>query len=82
MTSPDLPCNRFVVLVTDYLDGALDPDLVLLVDHHLTLCHGCSEVLSQWRRTISLTGALTVDEVEACDPVVRAELVAAFTVTG
>jgi predicted anti-sigma-YlaC factor YlaD len=77
--APDLPCIEFVDLVTDYLEGALEPRGRALVDDHLAGCTGCRTVLDQWREVITLTGRLAVDEVDGVDPVVRQELVAAFT---
>ena len=74
----DLPCVEFVELVTDYLDGALDPDHRHLVDGHLEICSGCRTVLAQWREVIELTGRLDAHDVDEVDPVVREALVAAF----
>jgi hypothetical protein len=78
MTPPDLPCNRFIVLVTDYLEGALDPAAQEQVDHHVSICKGCREVLGQWQRTIELTGTLSEHDVDSIDERVRSELLAAF----
>jgi len=76
---PDLPCNLFVELVTDYLEGALPLDQRALVDAHLTICVGCATVLDQWRTVISLAGRIAEDEVDRVDPVVRRSLVVAFS---
>jgi hypothetical protein len=75
---PDLPCARFVLLVTEYLEGALDPATTEQVAFHVGKCRGCGEVLRQWQTTIELTGELAEAEVHALDPHVRADLVAAF----
>ncbi len=75
---PDLACNRFVELVTEYLDGALTPEEQARVDEHLGICEGCTRVLAQWRLVIEMTGRLRHDEVEAIDPATRASLIAAF----
>ena len=76
--SPDLPCNVFVELVTDYLEGALAPDLRALVDEHLAICRGCATVLDQWRTVVRLSGRLSEAEVSAVEPEVRRSLMAAF----
>ena len=70
----DLPCNLFVELVTDYLDGALAPEQRARVEGHLGICEDCASVLDQWRLVIELTGELRHDEVEAIDPATRASL--------
>jgi MFS family permease len=43
----DFACQEFVELVTDYLDGALAPELEGKVQRHLDECDGCSEYLHQ-----------------------------------
>lgn len=74
----DLPCNQFVELVTEYLDGALTPEELARVDEHLGICEDCASVLAQWRLVIEVTGELRHDEVERIDPTARASLMAAF----
>jgi anti-sigma factor RsiW len=59
----DLDCQRWVELVTDYLDGVLDSPTVAAVHRHLAECDGCEEYLAQMRRTIELTGRLSDDPV-------------------
>ena len=75
---PDLPCNQFVELVTEYLDDALTAEERARVDEHLGICEDCAAVLAQWRLVIGLTGELRHDEVETIDPAARASLMAAF----
>jgi len=75
---PDLPCQEFVALVTDYLEGALDPAQVAIVDAHLAVCDGCRRVLAQWREVIEVLGRLRERDVGEVDPTVRASLVDAF----
>jgi anti-sigma factor RsiW len=75
---PDLPCNEFVALVTDYLDGALPGDLVANIDAHLAICPGCRRVVAQWREVIRLTGQLAESDVDRIDPDTRAQLIATF----
>ena len=74
----DLPCAVFVEMITDYLDGALPADLRARVEAHLAICPGCSSVLEQIQRVISLAGRLREDDVEALPDADRAQLMAAF----
>jgi anti-sigma factor RsiW len=75
---PDLPCNVFVELVTDYLEDALEPHQRAWVDAHLASCGGCETVLAQWRETIALTGRLREAEVDRVDPETRHVLLETF----
>jgi anti-sigma factor RsiW len=75
---PDLPCDQFVELVTDYLDGTLDAELRARIDAHLEICSGCRSVLAQWREVIHLTGRLAVADVDEAAPDVRDNLMSAF----
>ena len=80
MTDPfEIPCRVLVEMLTDYLEGALDPDAVERVDAHLGVCPPCVHVLDQFRETIRLTGALREDDVDELAPDVRAELQSAFS---
>ena len=53
-----LACQELVELVTDYLEGALTPDLLEAFRTHISECGNCAEYLHQMRRTIDL-GRLT-----------------------
>lgn len=61
MTEQHLPCNVVVELLTDYLDGALDPDTVASLERHLELCPPCVVFLDQLRATINAVGHLRHD---------------------
>jgi anti-sigma factor RsiW len=58
-----LSCQELVELVTDYLEGALTPEMHDRFERHIGKCDGCNVYVEQMRRTIELTGRLTVDEV-------------------
>ena len=75
---PDVPCNEFVEVVTDYLDGALPAELVADIDAHLAICSGCRSVLAQWREVVRLAGRLAETEVDRVEPGTRAQLMATF----
>jgi anti-sigma factor RsiW len=46
-----LPCIEAVELLTDYLEGALDPETARRVEAHLELCPPCATYLEQLRET-------------------------------
>ncbi len=74
----DFPCNEFVEVVTDYLDGALPPDDTRRLEAHLEVCPGCQSVLDQFRVVIATTGRLAEHDVDALTDAQRAPLMAAF----
>ena len=49
-----LTCREFVEILTDYLDGALEPAERADVERHLVICRGCSNYTEQMRSTIGL----------------------------
>jgi anti-sigma factor RsiW len=63
MSYEDLPCVDFVELVTDYLEGALPTEQLLIIERHLAFCAPCVDYLDQMRATVRATGALRVTEV-------------------
>lgn len=75
----EIPCRNLVEMLTDYIEGNLDPADVERVDAHLGVCPPCVFVVEQLRRTIELTGELRADDVEGIEPDVRAELMQAFS---
>jgi predicted anti-sigma-YlaC factor YlaD len=75
MTYEDLPCQDFVELATDYLEGALGVDQRLVVELHLATCSPCVDYLDQLRTTLRVMGELRESDVPA--PVMES-LVAAF----
>ena len=52
----EVVCVDVVELLTDYLEGALSPQLRVLVDDHLTACSACRLYLEQLSRTIAELG--------------------------
>ena len=51
-----MTCQEFVELVTDYLEGALDPSERARFAAHIDHCDGCEEYLVQFRETIAAVG--------------------------
>jgi anti-sigma factor RsiW len=70
-----VPCQRIVELVTDYLEGALDPDMTAEVEAHLALCDGCDIYVEQMRATIRALGKVPITTLSET---AQAELVRAF----
>ena len=77
MTGPDdLACIELVELVTDHLEGALEPDVRRRLERHLEECEGCVEHVEQVRRTVALLRAVPQDE--QLSPQARERLLGAF----
>ncbi len=74
----DLRCDHVVEMVTDFLEGALDPaderDLV----EHLNGCDGCSDYVEQYRQAVRTLGELPAEEGATLSPEGRAALLEAF----
>jgi len=70
-----IACQEVVELVTDYLEGVLEPEQSAEVEAHLQLCEGCAEYLEQMRETIRLLGTVPIPTLSAA---AQAELVNAF----
>jgi anti-sigma factor RsiW len=56
-----LDCDQLVELVTDFVEGALDPVTERRVVDHLAECEGCSTYLEQMRTTARALGELPPD---------------------
>jgi predicted anti-sigma-YlaC factor YlaD len=70
-----ITCQEVVELVTDYLEGVLDPAEVAEIEAHLNLCEGCTAYLEQVRTTIRMLGRVPV---ETLSPAAREGLLRAF----
>jgi anti-sigma factor RsiW len=70
-----MSCEDFVELVTEYLEGALDPETRRRFEHHLGLCDGCVTYVDQIRETMRVAG--TLDEEHLSEPA-RTHLLQAF----
>jgi anti-sigma factor RsiW len=70
-----LTCQQMVELVTEYLDGVMEPRRRARFEEHLAGCAGCTAYLAQFRTTVALTGRLDVGDVPGP---VMGELLSAF----
>ncbi len=55
-------CREFVEVLTDYLDGALDPGERAEIERHIVICRGCTNYVEQFRSTIGLLGRIADEE--------------------
>jgi anti-sigma factor RsiW len=62
-TYEELSCQELVELVTDYLEGALPPELHDRFEQHIGHCAGCRTFLEQMRATVRATGTLTPESL-------------------
>jgi predicted anti-sigma-YlaC factor YlaD len=69
-----MTCREVVEIVSDYLEGALAPDVLARLDAHLCDCDACRRYIEQVRVTVSLSARTSALE-ESPD---REALLAAF----
>jgi anti-sigma factor RsiW len=71
----ELNCQEIVEVITDYLEGTIDPELRAAFDTHLAGCPHCTHYLEQLEATIRVAGTIRPDELS---PDFRAGLLEAF----
>ena len=74
-TRHELICQEVVEVITDYLEGAMDPELRASFEAHLSGCPHCTHYLEQMRATIRVAGTITAADLS---PEFRAGLLEAF----
>ena len=70
-----LTCQQVVELVTEYLEGVMEPRRRARFEAHLAGCDGCTNYLEQFRTTVAVVGRLDVGDVPTP---VMSELLSAF----
>ena len=75
MSVQELSCRELVELVTDYLEGAMEPALRASFEAHLAGCPHCTRYLRQIEATIRASGTVRAEELS---PEFRAGLLDAF----
>jgi anti-sigma factor RsiW len=72
---PDVTCQELVELVTEYLEGTLEPSDSARFAAHVERCDGCTEYLVQFRETITAVGHLPPESI---DPAAATKLLGVF----
>ena len=72
---PEMSCRELVELVTDYLEGALDPGAQQRFEAHLRICDGCVAYVEQMRTTGRILGRIPE---ESLPPDIRDRLLMVF----
>ena len=75
MSPSSLTCKELVELVTEYLEGGLQPDERLAFERHVAICPPCRGYFSQLRRIARTAGSLREEHVPAA---LRDDLLNAF----
>jgi anti-sigma factor RsiW len=65
MSRQALDCQDLVELVTNYLEGVLDPATLRRFEDHLPSCDGCDTYVDQMRITLRMLGSIPVASVDA-----------------
>jgi hypothetical protein len=55
-------CQQFVHLLTDYLEGVVDPQQRADIERHIVICGGCATYADQMRTTIDLLGRVVAED--------------------
>ena len=63
-----LTCSELVEVLTEYLEGVLDPAQRADIERHIVLCAGCARYVGQMDTTLRLLGLLVDDEPEMDPP--------------
>lgn len=75
MTEIAFSCQQIVELVTEYLEGGLNPQERLAFEQHVTICPPCRGYLGQLRKLTRSVGGL---REESLPPALRESLLHAF----
>jgi anti-sigma factor RsiW len=69
----EVTCRQFVELVTEYFEGALEPDTLSQVEEHLVMCDWCVTYVEQMHATLASLRELRDEPApEPPDPVLAA----------
>ena len=75
MPADEITCREVLDLLTEYLEGALAPEVEQSVAEHLDGCDHCRDSLGAFRAAIEATGSLREEDVPDD---VRRSLIATF----
>ena len=62
-TAEQIACVQLVELVTEYVEGSLDPHDAARFEAHIAACDGCRTYLDQMRQTIAALGHLPQESI-------------------
>jgi predicted anti-sigma-YlaC factor YlaD len=65
MAVHDIRCREVVEVITDFLEGTLEPDVRDVFERHLAMCTWCQDYMDQMRGTMRVVGRLRRDDVPA-----------------
>jgi anti-sigma factor RsiW len=71
----ELTCRQLAELVSDHIEGVLDPKLQRRIAEHLADCEDCTTYVEQMRTTIAVAGETASGDVT---PAVRGALLELF----
>jgi hypothetical protein len=49
-----MTCTDFLAKLTDFFDGTVPPELLAEVEHHISVCKHCEDVLDSTTKTINI----------------------------
>ncbi len=58
-----MTCRELVDLLTDYLEGALDPETARALERHLEGCDSCHNFIKTYKATTAWVGQVTYEEM-------------------
>jgi anti-sigma factor RsiW len=58
-----LPCSEIVELMTDYIEGAMEPAVSERFERHIANCPPCAEYLQQMRSVTAVAGRLPEEDI-------------------
>lgn len=56
-------CDDVIQLLTDYIDGELEPEAQTRLDLHFKICPPCVSFLQTFRATIEMTGTFRCEDI-------------------
>lgn len=56
-------CDDVIQLLTDYIDGELEPEAQAQLDQHFKVCPPCVSFLETFKVTIELTGTFKCEDI-------------------
>lgn len=56
-------CEEVVNVLSDYLEGTLEPELAAIITRHIQDCPDCDAFTRTYAATVRLTGELTTEEI-------------------